>query len=926
MPIASGLNADVIANGVGPAASSTSIDIDGVNYNYISTDYQLTASSTPLTYGIPANGLINSIVPETPGLWYQMAPFSENNSLRLEAGDVTGTITFSTPIPAIKLYMLAVTGSGAGTANVVVNFDDDTSQTFNGVSIPDWFGATNPPPAIMGIGRINRNTDGLEPNATNPRMYQITLAISEANQSKLIESVQVTQVPTGGEVVNVLAFSAEVYTSCPAPTDIAAVSTDDGATISWDTPEIIPSDGFEYYVSESSEIPGDDVTLEALDSDDTSVSVSGYDTGETYYFWIRSNCGDEKGFWRFVTFTTGQMSFVYTEGDISSDYFDEQFGINPVTITDENACPGEMSVVVPAGYQIASVATSYSISSTNNAYQNEQRSLLVCTTNDETESTITIGPSVNAIGVVPYNRTGLDIADGLTGTVNFELRVWRSWGNSSDYDVDCGVQYAKVIDGTWTITITYAPLEGGCDLDAPTAEDQEFCGSITVADLSAEGEEGAEFHWYTTEDGEEELGDDYEIEPGTYYVSQSVEDCESDRTAVEITATVTPAPEPAEEVMVCEGTTVFDLPSGALDGADAHWYAEEEGGEPLEDVEVESGTYYVSQSIEGCESERVAVEIMTVEIEAPEDGEIVEVCENTTIADMLEGTEDFIIYFYVSADAEEALPETTVIETGTYFVSIGLMDCMSERVEVEFIVITNEAPEPAPEQTVCGDATVTQLDPGVDGEAAIIWFDEEGEEMGPEDILINGSTYYVARTSELCGNSESAPVTVTVNPVPAEPVGDEQQEFTAGETIADLEVDFIEGASVQWFMLDEDVWIEVNPADALVDGGVYYVTQTIDDCTSDYLTITVDEVLGTDSFDRAHLSIYPNPASEMINVSYNAMLDKLVVNNLLGQEVMRQPVTGNAAEVNLSRLSQGTYLLQVYAADGSFTTVKIVKQ
>ena len=33
IPIASGLNADVIANEVGPAASSTSIDIDGVNYN-----------------------------------------------------------------------------------------------------------------------------------------------------------------------------------------------------------------------------------------------------------------------------------------------------------------------------------------------------------------------------------------------------------------------------------------------------------------------------------------------------------------------------------------------------------------------------------------------------------------------------------------------------------------------------------------------------------------------------------------------------------------------------------------------------------------------------------------------------------------------------------------------------------------------------
>ena len=103
IPIATGLNADVIANGIGTPLSSTTIDIDGVNYNYISTDFQLNAESDPLTYGVPSNGLINSIAEATPGLSFQLAPLSGNNSLRLDAVTTTGTITFETPITAINL-------------------------------------------------------------------------------------------------------------------------------------------------------------------------------------------------------------------------------------------------------------------------------------------------------------------------------------------------------------------------------------------------------------------------------------------------------------------------------------------------------------------------------------------------------------------------------------------------------------------------------------------------------------------------------------------------------------------------------------------------------------------------------------------------------------------------------------------------------
>ena len=76
MPVQSGFTADVIANGVGSSASSTSIDVDGVSFAFVSRDFQVTAADPALTYGLPVNGLISSAVSSTSGLTYQMANYT----------------------------------------------------------------------------------------------------------------------------------------------------------------------------------------------------------------------------------------------------------------------------------------------------------------------------------------------------------------------------------------------------------------------------------------------------------------------------------------------------------------------------------------------------------------------------------------------------------------------------------------------------------------------------------------------------------------------------------------------------------------------------------------------------------------------------------------------------------------------------------
>lgn len=448
MPIQSGLNADVIANGVGTASSSTTADVDGVNYVFISKDFQLTSSSTPLTYGLPVNQIVNSAVGTTNGLSFMMAPYTGNNSLRLGSTTPSGTLTFANPIPAITLYMLATGGSGAATVDAVVTFSDATTQTFTGLSISDWYDGSNY--AIRGIGRINLNNNNLESgNGTNPRLYQIPLAISTANQAKSVTSVTITKTSTGGSVPNIFAFSADAYSSCSAPTNISATTTMNGATVNWTAPSAAPSSGYEYYYNTSSTPPtATTAPSGSVPAGTTSASIGSLTTGQTYYFWVRSNCGSEKGFWKMKEFTTGQISTTLTTGDIST-----AFSTGTPATTATSSCAGTLSINIPTGYKISSTKVNYTMTAQNGAYMSEQKTILVCTTNNATESAVSSG-SGSTGGTYSYERDGLTLANNLTGTVNFQLNAWRTWGEES---LGCDASYNKVNNNSWTITVTLAP-------------------------------------------------------------------------------------------------------------------------------------------------------------------------------------------------------------------------------------------------------------------------------------------------------------------------------------------------------------------------------------------------------------------------------------------------------------------------------------
>ena len=143
---------------------------------------------------------------------------------------------------------------------------------------------------------------------------------------------------------------------------------------------------------------------------------------------------------------------------------------------------------------------------------------------------------------------------------------------------------------------------------APSLTSLAICGTQTVGGAS----DGNNYFWYAEEEGSEALGNDTLLETGTYYVSQIAIECESPRTAVDVTVNPIPDAPIAEAGQGFEnGDTLADL---TVEGENLTWYSDEDGENEIpESTALADGiTYYVSQTVNGCQSEVASITVNEV--------------------------------------------------------------------------------------------------------------------------------------------------------------------------------------------------------------------------------------------------------------------------------------------------------------------------
>ncbi|WP_294735631.1 GEVED domain-containing protein [uncultured Flavobacterium sp.] len=496
-----------------------------------------------------------------------------------------------------------------------------------------------------------------------------------------------------------------------------------------------------------------------------------------------------------------------------------------------------------------------------------------------------------------------EIGDGLEpGTYYYASRFQYLEGPYSygGYSADGGSFWngTDYVSGVLTVT---------CGTEAPVADaEQAVCDAGTIADLMATGDN---VQWYDAATDGAMLADTDELVDGTTYYASQTMGCESlTRTAVTVTINVTAAPTGDAEQTVENGATVAGL---MATGDDIQWYDAATEGTMLSstDALVDGTMYYASQTMNGCESqERFAVTVTVSEptmdyVNLQYPGEVtVSIAQSAMVyvqaheTGVTEGTGPGAgVAAWIGISTEDTDPSTWIDWIPTTFnIQSGDND--------EFVASIGSELEAG---TYYYAARV-QLQ---DGPYSYGGYNADGGNTW------DGVTYVSGILTVLCDTSA--------------PQGETEQIVAyAGDApvIADIDVT---GTDVVWYATAQDAIDGNNPltADTTVEEGLtYYATQTINGCTSPLsFAVTVTGLLGNGSFDTTSFDYYPNPVNDVLTLTYSSEITSVAVYNMLGQQVMAKEPNTTEAKLDMSVLSDGTYVVNVTAGT-MVKTIKVVKK
>jgi trimeric autotransporter adhesin len=367
---------------------------------------------------------------------------------------------------------------------------------------------------------------------------------------------------------------------------------------------------------------------------------------------------------------------------------------------------------------------------------------------------------------------------------------------------------------------------------SPTSSAQTFCAGATIANLAANG---TNLNWYDVAINGTALTSSTVLATGTYYASQTLNSCESPRTSVQVIVNATTAPTSPAQIY-CGSKTIADL---TATGTNLKWYDVAANGIALTtSTAVSTGTYYVSQTLNGCEGNRTSVSI-TINITAPPIAASQTFCSGAKVANLVASHPvtprlqvPNAFKWYSDIIGGNALATTTVLASGTYYVSRTVGICESVRTPVAVTINTTAAPT-ASAQTFCGSKTVTDL---VAVGTNLKWYNvaTNGTALATTTALATG-TYYVSQTLNSC-ESERIATTITLNPQ-VTPIFNQIPFICYGASLSSLPTTSLEGITGNW-----------SPAINNLATTTYTFTPNPGQCaTTAVMTITVNHTTAPNS-------------------------------------------------------------------------------
>jgi hypothetical protein len=319
----------------------------------------------------------------------------------------------------------------------------------------------------------------------------------------------------------------------------------------------------------------------------------------------------------------------------------------------------------------------------------------------------------------------------------------------------------------------------------------------------------------------------------------------------------------------------------------------------------QSGTYSVSQTLNGCTS-AFSNEITVVVNQNP----IISANGNTTFCEGGQVTLSSNLPNNNLWSTFETSQEIVITESGIYELSNnGCMD------EIEILV------NPIPAAPIIS-ATSTEF---CEGESTVIsanvsngltWSTSETSAT----INVNqAGTYSATQTVNGCVSGNSNELAIFVNSLPSVSLTDFETVCNNSNLFA-LSGGLPEGGTYSGNAISNN---EFNPADATI--GLNTITYSFTDansCTnSAQATIEVDDCLSLNEEESSKAKIYPNPVNSILFIEINEAKElKIELIDALGKVVHSQTSSASSTSIDVSNLQAGIYMLRI---NNNYHTEKI---
>jgi large repetitive protein len=366
------------------------------------------------------------------------------------------------------------------------------------------------------------------------------------------------------------------------------------------------------------------------------------------------------------------------------------------------------------------------------------------------------------------------------------------WYNSVTGGVGSTVAPTPVTNATGVFKFYVSQVNGNCEstrdsimvtispapaLPGTGGNTNAYCQNATANILTATG---SNLQWYDVFTGGSPLSGAPTPNTGTagnvtYYVTQSINGCESGRAPITVTITPTPAAPTVlnPNIQFCHNSPAVQL---TATGTNLQWYDGTgnllPAGAPTPSTASTGSTFYfVSQTVNGCESGRTLITVTVVAVATPPVvTSPVEYCQNQTAVPLTANGVN--LQWYTTLTSITPLttaptPVTTTVGSVKYYVSQLINTCESKRDSIT--VITKAASTPPTvisplefcQNTVAPALTATGT--------GLLWYagatGGTGSSTAPVPSTANTGTtfYYVTQNSNGCESAPRTAITVTIN-------------------------------------------------------------------------------------------------------------------------------------------------------------------